>query len=154
MTVDTVVRRAELGETDALYDLHVRALRPTGALAEEWAESDVRDVDSDYFDAGNELLVAERDGEAVGMGAFHREDDATAEVTWMRVDPDHQRQGVGQAVYDELERRARERGYEAFVLHTTRRQTAAQAFYETNGYARQESFEWREYEVLRYRKDL
>lgn len=43
----------------------------------------------------------------------------------MRVAPDHQREGIGQRLYDGLPRRARERGVRELVLDTMPSLTAA-----------------------------
>lgn len=60
--------------------------------------------------------------------------DATAEITRMCVDPDHQQQGYGQRVYEELEQRAREARYDHLVLDTTPLQTGVIRLYEKMGF--------------------
>ena len=55
------IRRYELGDGSAVWDLHERALRDVGAYDEEYAhlDADLRNVESEYLDAGGEFLVGE-----------------------------------------------------------------------------------------------
>jgi len=166
--VSLTIRRAAPGDTPRLQELNEVALRGVDAYAEEAAEGDLDDLESAYFDAGGAFLIGERDGEIAAMGAIKpvgpdtwmadRLVDPgggfTAEITRMRVDPDHQRRGYGSRLLEALESRARDLGFEALTLDTTARQEGARALYESYGYRRLESFEWREYEVLIYRKEL
>jgi ribosomal protein S18 acetylase RimI-like enzyme len=164
---ELTVRQYEPADRERVLELNEKALREVGAYADdpevveelrgEGAESfdeDLYDVDGEYLDAGGAFVVGLLDGALVAMGALAREDDATARVTKMRVDPDHQRRGFGQRILDELESRARELGYTELVLDTTARQTAAQGLYEANGYEQFEEAQFGEYDVLLYRKSL
>ncbi len=76
----------------------------------------------------------------------------------MRVAPDHQGQGYGRRVYEELEYRARERGFEALVLDTMPSLTAARGLYGSVGFEQvgRERFADREdpFELCFYRKRL
>ena len=76
----------------------------------------------------------------------------------MRVAPARQGRGYGRRVYGELERRAREHGFDELVLDTTPAQTAAQALYESVGFelARRERLEHdgESVTLLLYRKPL
>ncbi|WP_435347231.1 GNAT family N-acetyltransferase [Haloarchaeobius sp. HRN-SO-5] len=157
MTSDRNVRRYRPDDAARVRTLHVEALRDVGAFfadAEFDAEldDDLTDVAASYLDADGEFLVGTVDGRVVAMGAFRPPGDrvravfdglpdGTAELKRMRVDPAHQRRGHGQAVLDELERRAADRGYETLVLDVTERQDAARRFYETNGFVERERVE-------------
>lgn len=158
---DLEIRRYESGDADAVWDLHERALRDVGAYDEEFAhlDADLRNVESEYLDAGGEpsdagrssgggsslggeFLVGEIDGEIVATGAVqptsavdhHESEDDTGVVRRMRVAPDHQGEGYGREMLEALERRARELGFERLVLDTTPRQEAAIGLYESVGY--------------------
>jgi len=126
------VRRYEPSDEAAVWDLHERALRDAGGYDEAFAhrDTDLRNVSEMYLDAGGEFLVGERDGDIVAMGAFQPHDTAPAIVLRrMRVDPGHQRSGYGTRLLNELEARARKRGFERAELDTTPDLTGAVAFY-------------------------
>ena len=151
------VRRYRPSDDDArLRDLHERALREVDAYVEapEW-DADLDAIEETYLDAGGTFLVGELDDEIVAMGALKpREEPGTTELTRMRVAPEHQQQGYGTRLLEELERRARKLGYGRLVLDTTERQVGAQRLYERFGYERVNETEWRGYTVLFYEKRL
>lgn len=138
------IRRYARSDRDAVRDLMGAALRDADAYFPEAPALQDDDVLSEYVQSGGDFLVGERKGRVVATAAFRpptglvadRLDVAgrTAEVKRMHVHPDHQRQGVGQQMYDELEARARSAGYNPLFLATTGRQTVAHAFYEENGF--------------------
>ncbi|WP_256391423.1 GNAT family N-acetyltransferase [Natronoarchaeum rubrum] len=169
MTDDPTIRRYQPGDEAALRELQRVALTDAGAYFGEGAvDEDLGRVESVYLDAGGEFLVAEVDGNIVGSGALRRPSeivdglsdnvDAVAELKRFYVHPEYHRRGIGRALYDELERHARDRGREVLVLETTARQTPARRFYESRGFEerRRESgeAEGERYEVLTYRKVL
>lgn len=168
MADDLRIRRVEPGDGPRLRELNETALRGVDAFAEDVVETDLHDVEAAYLDAGGEFLVGELDGEVVAMGAVtpldgdtpfadavvRPDDGPAAEITRMRVDPDYQQRGIGSRLLAELEARARHLGFTVLVLDTTARQEGAQRLYEGFGYEHAETVEWREYEVLLYRKPL
>ena len=81
-------------------------------------------------------------------------DESTAEVTRMRVHPDHWRRGYGSAVLARLEERAPELGYDRLVLDTGTHQGRARAFYEAHGYTEVGGGEFYGYELVVYGKAL
>ena len=143
MTASLNLRRYRSGDDDRIRELHEEALRETGGFVEEASEPDLDEIKRVYLDQGGEFLVGEIDDRIIAMGAFRPAEgyitefltdlsDETAEIKRMRVDPAHQRQGHGQSIYDELEQRARERGFGDLVLDTTPQQVGARRFYEKN----------------------
>lgn len=140
------IRRYREADAERVRDLHVAAMREYDAFAESAdLDADLRDVTASYLDAGGEFLVGTDHKTIVAMGAFRPAEgylpkfvdglgDAPATVKRMRVAPDRQREGCGQRIYDELESRARDRGFTEFVLDTTAEQSAARGFYEGNGF--------------------
>jgi len=166
---DLSVRRYRPADAERVRELHVTAMRTFDAFSEnEGLDDDLTDVPNAYLEGG-EFLVGTVDGDVAAMGAFRPArgyvtefvdglgDDA-AEVKRMRVDPARQRGGYGQRLYDELERRARDRGFDEFVLDTSAEQSAAQRFYEVNGFhldTRQTvELDGESFELLCYRKEL
>lgn len=100
------------------------------------------------------FLVGTTGGDLIAMGALNPVGNETAELTRMRVDPDHWGQGYGRAMLDALEARAIRRNYEELVLETLARQTAARGLYEDSGYVEVERLDTDEFDVRRYRKSL
>ena len=89
---------------------------------------------------GHEFLVAERDGEAVGL--VHWEDDF---VNALHVLGAHARSGVGAALMDHAEAEIARAGFPAARLETDTFNTTSQAFYAARGYreaARYPDEEW------------
>ena len=74
----------------------------------------------------------------------------------MRVAPTHQGRGHGRRIYDELERRARDRGFVELVLDTMSTLEVARGLYESAGFelVHRERFEDRAepFELLFYSK--
>ncbi|RDI71294.1 GNAT family N-acetyltransferase [Halopelagius longus] len=163
------LRRYRPEDHDRVLELHEEAMRDVGSFVEGVPDLDLEDVRGAYLDGGGEFLVGEADGRIVAMGAFRSAEgyvtdflddlpETTAELKRMRVAPDHQRRGYGQRVYEELERRARQRGFSDIVLDTTPKQVGARHLYERNSFEEvlrdrvrvaDESFE-----ILFYRKSL
>jgi putative acetyltransferase len=77
------------------------------------------------------------DGSLCGCGALKELDPLTGEIKSMRTRPDFVRRGVGQAVFDEIERTARRRGYTRLLLETGTGPAfaAAHGLYRRNGFA-------------------
>lgn len=147
VTERPTIRRYEPGDEDRIAEVVKTAHREADAWvgdADEDLDEDLDEIDDVYFPDG-EFLVAELGGRIVGsiafrppgdlLAAFYDEfGDGAAQIKRFSVAPDYQRRGVGRALYDELERRARERGRGEFVLLTTDRQDAARQFYEAVGF--------------------
>lgn len=79
-------------------------------------------------------VVAYRDGEAVGCGAFKEFDEKTVEIKRMFVRPENRRQGIGVELLNELEKWASEQNYDAAILETGKNQPEAIRLYQTTGY--------------------
>ncbi len=90
----------------------------------------------------------------VGSGALDLADGESVELTRMRVHPDHWRQGFGQRLLDELERRAIDHGVYSIELETLSRQSAARALYESNEYVEVDTDDVGPFEIVTYRKSL
>lgn len=132
------IRQYRLADHDRILQLYVEPTEDVGAFVagEDQLDADLEDVESAYLNSGGDFLIGELDGQIVAMGAHkppsgcftHFLDELpeeTAEITRMRMDADYQGQGFGEAIYDELERRARADGFEKLILDTTHRQNAA-----------------------------
>jgi len=80
------------------------------------------------------VVVAYKDGEAVGCGAFKSLDKHTIEIKRMFVKEEARGQKIASQVLTELEHWAEEFDFKKFVLETGNRQNAAIALYHKMGY--------------------
>ncbi len=125
------IRGYQGSDEAAVLALHVHAMEHAGAyLPGPWDE-DLGVIDKVY----DEFLVGYAGEQLVAMGGLRRLREALGEIKRMRVHPDHQRQGFGQAILDKLEACAQRLGVHELVLDATAAQTAARAFYRKNGYS-------------------
>ncbi len=153
------IRRYEPADCDAVWALHVSALRSVGAHAGRgpW-DDDLAAIESVYLQDQGEFLVGVLSGRVVAMGAVKRTSAQRAELKRMRVEPSLQRQGIGRAMLDALEERARDLGYRTLHLDTTIQQAAARRLYDKSGYREVGRGEWQGtdeiWEVIWYEKDL
>jgi GNAT superfamily N-acetyltransferase len=113
-------------------------------VAALWSELLVRygepDPDPDGITAATftppegEFVVAWADTIPAGCGGLRRYEPGVGELKRMYVIPSRRGQGVGRAVLDGLESRARALGYHRLVLETGVRQPEAMALYTSAGY--------------------
>jgi GNAT superfamily N-acetyltransferase len=89
---------------------------------------------------GGTFVVGFEDGVAVCCGGLKRLPDGTCEIKKMFVVAEARGRGVARALLVELERRARELGYEIARLDTGNRQPHARRLYERTGYVPIENF--------------
>jgi ribosomal protein S18 acetylase RimI-like enzyme len=162
------VRRFRSGDGERVRELNDLAMATTPEYEPDVPDEDLRDVRENYLDSGGEFLVGIVDGTIVGTGAYSTPsewkeqflelDDRTVELTRMRVDPEYSGQGIGSAIYEDLEQRARQAGYEQFVLDTGVENDVARGFYEGLGFEslREVSIDFGEFtfELALYRKSL
>lgn len=151
------VREAIPGDADVVCRVHVESITGLGldGYTQEQVDAWAAGCDSaDYAAAiaapDQYHVVAERDGDVVGFGSLRDPGDEsttdestttevttdgprTAEVTAIYVHPAAARSGVGTALYENLERRARAAGVRRLELTAS---LPAVAFYESLGYER------------------
>ena len=129
------IRRYEAGDREPVWRLHDVAMRGAGIhLGEGHWYDDLHEIENVYLRKGGEFLVGTLGDEVVAMGAAKKTTDDRAEIKYMRVDPQFQRRGFGQAILTALERRAAELGYDTLHLDTAVQQKTARRLYESNGY--------------------
>lgn len=89
---------------------------------------------------GGTFVVGFEAGVAVCCGGVKRLPDGACEIKRMFVVDEARGRGLARALLEELERRARELGYEIARLDTGPRQMRAQRMYERAGYVAIENF--------------
>jgi len=138
------IRPGNAEDAEAVADAHHAAIEELGATVYDdqqvaaWSAGRSPD-DYEFGGDDRDVFVAEIDGAVRGFGWLSHEpgEHLTAhvdgEVTGMYVHPDVAREGVGTALLERLETRARERGLDALGMWASMN---AVPFYETQGYER------------------
>jgi ribosomal protein S18 acetylase RimI-like enzyme len=148
------LRRYLPEDHDVVVELHQLALRDTGAFADRGAwDADLDEIEATYLEDG-EFLVGLLEGRLVAMGALKRLTPDRAEIMRMRVHPDDQRHGIGEALLHSLEEAAARFGVLTLVLDTTSVQVAALAFYAKNGYRETGRRRQGPFEIVAFEKRL
>ena len=128
------IRRYEPSDNDAVWQLHWLGLAEIGIKPNPGPlDQDFKDIENIYLKDGD-FIVGEIDGKVVASGALKKVRNGIAELKRMRVHPDFQSRGFGQAILDELEKRAKRLGFKKIVLDTSKGWIKAQKFYKKNGY--------------------
>lgn len=148
------IRRYRSSDFDAVWALHEKVLKEAGAwLEDESLNEDLKDIESNYLKDG-EFLVVEIDDEIIGMGALRKVDPKTAEIKRMRIRQDHQREGLGQKVYDLLEKKANDLGYKKLILDTAHNLDAAVNFYRKNGFKEVGQKKIEQFDIIYFEKEI
>jgi ribosomal protein S18 acetylase RimI-like enzyme len=148
------IRRYQPSDHDAVCELHKTALLAAGAFSNSAGDPDLNQIEAVYLDNGGEFLVGTLQGRIVSMGALRRTDPDRAEIKRMRVHPDFQRRGYGQAIFTALEKRAGELGYSVLHLDTAVVLVGAQHFYTKNGFKEVRRGQLAGLECIFYEKQL
>lgn len=80
------------------------------------------------------VVVAFRDGLAVGCGALKKYSETVLEIKRMYVLPDYRGQGIAASILHELEEWGRELGFTESILETGKKQPEAIRLYQKSGY--------------------
>src|ERR1017187_302635 len=113
------IRRYQPSDHATVCELHKTALLAAGAYIEGSAfDVDLDQIEAIYLNGFGEFLIGTIQDRVVAIGALRRTGPDRAEIKRMRVHADYQRQGFGQAIYNELEKRAHELGYSLLHLDT------------------------------------
>ena len=134
---DVELRQYLASDHDAVLQLHFKGLEQTGvrlnAKLALGLDDDLSRIEEAYL-IGGDFLITTIDNKIVGMGAFQKIDDETAEIKRMRVEPDYQGKGIGSLILDTLIDKAKAAGYRKLVLDTTDKMQAAQHLYRSRGF--------------------
>jgi putative acetyltransferase len=80
------------------------------------------------------VVVARKDGRAIGCGAIKEYDKDTMEIKRMYISPESRKMGIASDILAELEKWASELSYAKCILETGRKQPEAIGLYKKNGY--------------------
>jgi ribosomal protein S18 acetylase RimI-like enzyme len=164
VTDSLLIRPALDSEFDRIGQLCVESYASAGHLDPTDAYT-VTLRDARTRAAHAELLVADRDGEIVGTVTICPSDtlfaevgrDGESEFRFLAVAPQAWRTGVGEALVEACELRARETGTTAHVICVIDRNEEARGFYERRGFERLPERDWSPREgvhLLAYRRDV
>ncbi|HPJ01935.1 MAG TPA: GNAT family N-acetyltransferase [Candidatus Limiplasma sp.] len=123
------IRDASVTSADAqllLQELNQTLASITGASGEQSFS------DADVADPRAVFVIAYVDGAACGCGALRPYDQNTAEIKRVYARPNSR--GVGTAIVQALEEKARALGYTRLILETRKVNEKAVAFYQKLGY--------------------
>ncbi len=149
------IRRYRKSDNNDVWKLHILGLEQFKAyLGGKW-DKDLDNIEGVYLKNG-EFIVGKINNKVVAMGAFKKISDKKAEIKRIRVHPDYQREGFGQIILNELEKKATKMGYKILQLDTTDKQIPAQKFFEKNGYAKTKTERLEKYnlDMIFYEKKL
>jgi ribosomal protein S18 acetylase RimI-like enzyme len=139
----------------------VQRLYEAGSLAGQVAPSD-SDTGSDidlireaYLqDARNHFWVAQKGDRVVGMIGVMSDDEHTAEIRRLRVDPDHQGANIGQALLETALEHCREQSFLKIRLDTTFEKDHAVDLFDRVGFQHTRSRNVHGKELLEFYLDL
>jgi len=97
--------------------------------------SDFDSIEEIYLKNGDFIVGLEGE-EVVAMGGFKRRTPQCAEFKRLRIHPDRQRKGYGEAIMRELMKRAADMGYTEGFLDTLATNYRAQRLFEKLGFTR------------------
>lgn len=131
-----IIRRAREEDCQSILRIHLRAIREiarshyTSEEIEAWASPRKPEH---YLEAiqTKEFHVAEEDGVVIGFGTLNQEE---GEIEAVYVNPEAVRRGVGKAILQELEERAKNLGLKSLRMNAS---LNAVPFYESAGYEAQ-----------------
>jgi len=116
-----------------LFDEYMRLVAER--LGDEFSPSpEIFATESAFDGPGTAWVVLYDDGAPVGCGGLRPIDSRTAEIKRMFVTAAARGRGHGRTLLTDLERRAREAGYERVRLYTTEVLGEARALYDEAGY--------------------
>jgi GNAT superfamily N-acetyltransferase len=146
------VRRIPFEESNAAWEIVEEYYEAAGVVARD-AKDDFKRI---YFCDRAGVWLATIADAAVGCVALRSlaKFAHSGEVKRLYVRPQHRGRGIAAALYQSLEKYARERGYEWLYLDTTDEMVAAQQFYAALGYELTSSYNDNSQATIFMRKDL
>jgi ribosomal protein S18 acetylase RimI-like enzyme len=137
-----------------LNDAGIAQIEPSGKLRSlPNVAIDFDDIEGVYLKNGD-FIVGLQDGEIVAMGAFKRRTPECAEFKRLRIRPDCQRKGYGEAIMLKLMELAAEMGYTESFLDTLTTNTRAQQLFEKLGFVKSGRGKRGPFELFFYTRQL
>jgi ribosomal protein S18 acetylase RimI-like enzyme len=119
-----------------LNDAGLAQMNPSGEILKiPGLDADFNDIEGIYLNGGD-FIVGLEDGEIVAMGAFKKRTPECAEFKRLRIRPDCQHKGYGEAIMLKLMELAAGMGYKEAFLDTLTTNTGAQRLFEKCGFVK------------------
>ncbi|MGE8553892.1 MAG: GNAT family N-acetyltransferase [Chryseobacterium jejuense] len=125
-----IIQRTDSNSTD--FKMLVKSLDAN--LAEHNGDDDAFFAQFNKIDMIKNCIVVYIDEIPAACGAFKELSEDTVEIKRMFTNPEFRKRGLGSAIVKELERWAKELGYEKAALETSKGLTNAISVYEKNGF--------------------
>jgi len=117
-------------------------------------DSDFDDIEGVYINNRGDFIVGLQDGEIMAMGAFKKRTPECAEFKRLRIRPDCQRKGYGEAIMLKLAELAAEMGYTEGFLDTLNTNYRAQRLFKKLGWVKSGGGKMGPFELFFYTKKL
>jgi putative acetyltransferase len=136
-----IVRPVEKRDVSGVVELVRDTLAEFGITFGKGASTDeqLRELPESYTAEGGAFFVAVEGDQVVGTAGVVLLEPGVFELRKMYLHPSTRGRGVGQQLLDPCLAHARKHGGRRMVLDTTNEMTAAIAFYERNGFVRDDS---------------
>lgn len=135
------VRPVERADVNAVVDLVRTTLAEFGIQFGQGADTDAQlsDLPDSYTTSGGAFFVALDGGTLIGTAGIALVEPGVFELRKMYLRPAARGKGAGQRLFDACLEHAKRHGGRRIVLDTTEQMTAAIAFYERNGFVRDDT---------------
>ncbi len=131
-----IIRQANENDFAQLPKIYCQSLRenPRGFVQDLAFHGEITSTTKGFVAQGGETLVACQDDKVLGFGALKPLSDGKIELCKLHVNKQHQQQGIGKKLSENLISRAKELGFKKVELHVTATQQAAIALYQRLGF--------------------
>lgn len=136
-----MIRHVEAGDVAAVVELVRTTLAEFGIVFGEGAETDVQleQLPGSYTGSGGAFFVAVDEAQVIGTAGLALVEPGLFELRKMYLRPEARGRGVGQLLFDACLAHAIAHGGKRIVLDTTEKMTTGIAFYERNGFVRDDT---------------
>ncbi|MDP1828798.1 MAG: GNAT family N-acetyltransferase [Archangium sp.] len=136
-----MIRPVETRDVAAVIELVRTTLGEFGIVFGEGADTDAQlaELPASYTDGGGAFFVAVDVEDLIGTAGIALVEPGLFELRKMYLRPGARGRGVGQLLFDACLAHVRAHGGRRIVLDTTEQMTAAIAFYERNGFVRDDT---------------
>jgi ribosomal protein S18 acetylase RimI-like enzyme len=139
LTKQITIRRFEPRDQKAVFNVYCSTLEKLGLLTVSRVRN-FEDIQKTYLEKNyGDFLVGEVDGQIVATGGYstNEENPGVAVIRRMYTLPDHQGQGVGRKILEQLEKEIKSKPqFKKMELFTAKEMTNAQQLYEKMGFVK------------------